>query len=181
MATTMNIHKNRMTSLPQLRMVLIIFLAAFVSNGALAVKPGNNLGVATPVASVDVASGGGLNLNGGTYTTTASDQTYNGAVVLGADTTLNANNVAFASTVDSDGSAWALTVNAAQNASFGGAGHLGGGNLDVDQMHVFEIYAPFALSSIFALTADLQYMKDEMKQDDSPSGFIYGLRLTAEF
>ncbi len=36
MATTMNIHKNRMTSLPQLRMVLIIFLAAFVSNGALA-------------------------------------------------------------------------------------------------------------------------------------------------
>ena len=36
MATTMKILKNRMTPLPPLRMVLIIFLAAFVSNGALA-------------------------------------------------------------------------------------------------------------------------------------------------
>jgi hypothetical protein len=62
-----------------------------------------------------------------------------------------------------------------------GYAHLSGGNLDVDQMHVLEIYARFALSSTFALTADLQYMKDEMKQDDSPRGFIYGLRLTAEF
>jgi hypothetical protein len=40
-----------------------------VSNGALAVKPGNNLGVATPVASVDVATGGGLTLNGSSLTT----------------------------------------------------------------------------------------------------------------
>ena len=62
-----------------------------------------------------------------------------------------------------------------------GYANLRGGNLDVDQTHVFEIYARFALSGIFALTADVQYMKDEMKQDDSPRGFICGLRLTAEF
>ncbi|MBW1851631.1 MAG: carbohydrate porin, partial [Deltaproteobacteria bacterium] len=62
-----------------------------------------------------------------------------------------------------------------------GYAHLRGGNLDVDQTHVLEIYARFALSSIFALTADVQYMKDEMKQGDSPRGVIYGLRLTAEF
>ncbi|MBW1829021.1 MAG: carbohydrate porin [Deltaproteobacteria bacterium] len=62
-----------------------------------------------------------------------------------------------------------------------GFAHLRDGNLDVDQTHVLEIYARFMLSDIFALTADLQYMKDEMKQNDSPRGFIYGLRLTAEF
>ena len=62
-----------------------------------------------------------------------------------------------------------------------GYANLRGGNLDVDQTHVLEIYARFALSSIFALTADVQYMKDEMKQGDSPRGVIYGLRLTAEF
>ncbi len=62
-----------------------------------------------------------------------------------------------------------------------GYAFLKGGNLDVDHMHVFEIYTRFALSSIFALTADVQYMKDEMKQGDSPRGFIYGLRLTAQF
>ena len=62
-----------------------------------------------------------------------------------------------------------------------GYANLRGGNLDVDQTHVLEIYARFALSGIFALTADVQYMKDEMKQGNSPRGFIYGLRLTAEF
>ena len=62
-----------------------------------------------------------------------------------------------------------------------GYGHLTGGNLDVDQTDVFEIYGRFALNNICAVTGDIQYMKDSMKKGDSPSGWIFGLRATAEF
>ena len=62
-----------------------------------------------------------------------------------------------------------------------GYGHLTGGNLDVDHTDVFEIYGRFALNNIFAVTGDIQYMKDSMKTGDSPSGWIFGLRATAEF
>ena len=62
-----------------------------------------------------------------------------------------------------------------------GYGHLRGGNLDVDHTDVFEAYGRFALNDIFAATGDVQYMKDSMKAGDSPDGWIFGLRLTAEF
>ncbi|MBW2095219.1 MAG: carbohydrate porin [Deltaproteobacteria bacterium] len=62
-----------------------------------------------------------------------------------------------------------------------GYGHLRGGNLDVDHTDVFEIYGRFALNDIFAVTGDVQYMKDSMKVGDSPDGWIFGLRMTAEF
>jgi porin len=62
-----------------------------------------------------------------------------------------------------------------------GYAHLNGGNMDFDRIHVFETYARFVFNEIFALTADIQYMKDVMEQGDSPRGFIYGLRLTVEF
>ncbi len=62
-----------------------------------------------------------------------------------------------------------------------GYGHLNGGNQDVDHTHVFETYVRVALSHIFAVTGDVQYMEDAMKEGDSPSGWIFGLRLTAEF
>ena len=62
-----------------------------------------------------------------------------------------------------------------------GYGHLRGGNLDVDKTDVFEIYGRFALNEIFAITGDIQYMKDSMKVGDSPDGWIFGLRATAEF
>ncbi len=62
-----------------------------------------------------------------------------------------------------------------------GYAHLRGGNLDVDHTDVFEVYGRFALNDIFAVTGDVQYMKDSMKVGDSPKGFILGLRLTAEF
>ena len=62
-----------------------------------------------------------------------------------------------------------------------GYAHLIGGNLDVDHTDVFEIYSRFALNDIFAATGDVQYMKDSMKAGDSPDGWIFGLRLTAEF
>ncbi len=62
-----------------------------------------------------------------------------------------------------------------------GYAHLGGGNMEVDHTDVFEVYSRFSLNSIFAVTGDIQYMKDSMKEGDSPNGWIFGVRLTAEF
>ncbi|MCG6877602.1 MAG: carbohydrate porin [Deltaproteobacteria bacterium] len=62
-----------------------------------------------------------------------------------------------------------------------GYGHLMGGNLDVDHTDVFEVYGRLVLNDIFAVAGDVQYMKDSMKTGESPSGWIFGLRATAEF
>ncbi len=62
-----------------------------------------------------------------------------------------------------------------------GYAHLSGGNQEVDHTHVFETYVRFALNHIFAITGDVQYMKDAMKVGECPNGWILGLRLTAEF
>ncbi|MBT3256016.1 MAG: porin [Deltaproteobacteria bacterium] len=62
-----------------------------------------------------------------------------------------------------------------------GYAHLRGGNLDVNHTDVFEVYGRFALNDIFAITGDVQYMKDSMDMGDSPDGWIFGLRMTAEF
>ncbi len=62
-----------------------------------------------------------------------------------------------------------------------GFGHLRAGTEDLDYTDVFEIYGRFCLNDIFAITGDIQYMKDEMYEGDSPSGWIFGLRATAEF
>jgi len=63
-----------------------------------------------------------------------------------------------------------------------GYAHLRGGNLDISNIDVFEIYGRFALNDIFAITGDIQYMKDSYKDgEDDPSAWIFGLRATAEF
>jgi len=62
-----------------------------------------------------------------------------------------------------------------------GYAHLKGGNLDADHTHVFETYIHIALTDIFAITGDIQYMKDAMRAGDSPNGWIFGLRATAQF
>jgi porin len=64
-----------------------------------------------------------------------------------------------------------------------GYGYLKGGNLDIDQTQVFEGYYRLVLNDYLALTADVQYMKDDYKDsaDSEPEGVILGLRATAEF
>lgn len=62
-----------------------------------------------------------------------------------------------------------------------GYGHLTGGNLDVDKTDVFEIYYRVAINKILAVTGDFQYVTDTLKEGDSPSGQVYGIRLTATF
>ena len=56
-----------------------------------------------------------------------------------------------------------------------------GGNQSLDNSHVFEVYIRFLVNKYVALTADVQYLKDDMKQGDDPKGFFSGLRLVAEF
>jgi hypothetical protein len=77
---------------------------------------------AVNVTSLTTDTPGRTDLNGGIVTTTG-DQTYNDVVVLTADTTINAVNVTFAQTVNSDAAATprALTVNATGATVFGGA------------------------------------------------------------
>jgi hypothetical protein len=62
-----------------------------------------------------------------------------------------------------------------------GYAYLEGGNLDIDEAHVAEGYVRVQLHDYFACTADVQYMKDQMKNGQSPEGWIYGLRVTSEF
>jgi len=66
-----------------------------------------------------------------------------------------------------------------------GYAYLPGGNLNVDNSHVFEAYYRAGLNEHVSLTADVQYMKDELDEidprQDNPSGWIFGLRLTASF
>jgi hypothetical protein len=62
-----------------------------------------------------------------------------------------------------------------------GYAYLDGGNLDISQSQVAEAYYRFVINHYLALSADIQYMKDDLINQDNPAGFIYGLRLTAEF
>jgi porin len=62
-----------------------------------------------------------------------------------------------------------------------GYAYLDGANQELDSGNVFEAYVRFLLNEYFALTADLQYVKDNMKTGDDLKGFISGLRLVAEF
>lgn len=62
-----------------------------------------------------------------------------------------------------------------------GFARLGGGNRGVDYTNVFEVYGRFSIYNIFGVTGDVQYMKDSMVVGESPGGWIFGLRLTAEF
>ncbi|MGD9039102.1 MAG: carbohydrate porin [Desulfobacteraceae bacterium] len=62
-----------------------------------------------------------------------------------------------------------------------GYAFLGGGNQDVDETHVAEVYVRFVLHRYFALTLDVQYMRDGLKSGEGPKGFIYGIRMAAHF
>lgn len=79
--------------------------------------------------------------------------------------------------VDIKGGAWGRE---ADNIGLGFA-YLNGGNLDVNHSLVAESYYRLALNDEFALTADIQYMKDDVRTGDSPEGWIFGLRAVVGF
>jgi len=62
-----------------------------------------------------------------------------------------------------------------------GYGYLPGGNGDVRRTHVAEFYYRFVAWKYLAITADVQYMRDDLRTRNGPRGFILGLRLTSEF
>ncbi len=66
-----------------------------------------------------------------------------------------------------------------------GYAYLEGGNGDVDETQVFEAYYRAVLNEHVAITADIQYMDDDLididPEQDNPDGWIFGLRLTAQF
>ncbi|KPK29314.1 MAG: porin [Nitrospira bacterium SG8_3] len=62
-----------------------------------------------------------------------------------------------------------------------GYGYLDGCNQDIEKTQVAEAYVRFVLDKYFALTFDVQYMRDELKSGEGPKGFIYGIRLAAHF
>lgn len=62
-----------------------------------------------------------------------------------------------------------------------GYAYLDGGNTDIVSSQVAEAYVRFVLNEYFALTLDAQYMNDKIDNENDPSGFIGGLRMTAEF
>ena len=62
-----------------------------------------------------------------------------------------------------------------------GYAYLDGGNLGIRHSQAAEAYYRFVIDDYFALTADVQYMKDDLRNQENPAGFIYGLRITSEF
>ena len=59
--------------------------------------------------------------------------------------------------------------------------HLRGGNQGLRATHVAEAYYRLVAFEHFALTADAQYMFDDLRAGGGPRGFILGLRATVEF
>ena len=60
-------------------------------------------------------------------------------------------------------------------------GYLTGGNQDIMHTQVAEAYYRIVFHEQFALSADLQYMKDDKKSGKDPTGFILGLRADLRF
>jgi hypothetical protein len=79
--------------------------------------------------------------------------------------------------IDFNGSPW---KRADDNIGLGYA-YLDGGNQDIRQSQVAEAYYRFVFNSYIALSADIQYIKDELQNQENSAGLIYGMRLTAEF
>ncbi len=83
----------------------------------------------------------------------------------------------FSGGVDISGTLWGR-----QQDNIGiGLAYLDGGNLELESTTVAEAYLRMGLIENFALTLDVQYMKDKHDNADDPNGFIGGVRLTAEF
>jgi porin len=68
------------------------------------------------------------------------------------------------------------------NIGIGYAYLKGADDSDFDYSQVAEVYWRFVLNDYFAVTADLQYLKDKFDTDeDDLDGIVAGLRMTVEF
>lgn len=63
-----------------------------------------------------------------------------------------------------------------------GYGYLDGGNQEISGTHVTELYYKVGISERLSVTADVQYLRDNVRAGgDSPHGYIFGMRSTFEF
>ncbi len=86
-------------------------------------------------------------------------------------------NALYSGGLNIKGTAWGR---ADDNVGIGYA-YLSGGNGDIDGTYVAEAYYRHVFRERFSITGDIQYMKDEIAGGNSPSGFIFSARGTAEF
>ena len=69
-----------------------------------------------------------------------------------------------------------------QNDNVGiGYAYLNGGNTDLDSSRVLEAYIRFMLNEYLAFTMDIQYMNDDYATAETTKGYLYGMRMAAEF
>jgi porin len=59
--------------------------------------------------------------------------------------------------------------------------HLTGGNLEIERSRIAEVYYRFVVVTALAITGDIQYMRDDLRGAQGPAGFVFGLRVTAQF
>jgi porin len=62
-----------------------------------------------------------------------------------------------------------------------GYAHLTGGNLEIERSRVAEVYYRFVVITALAITGDIQYMGDDLRGAPGPAGFVFGLRVTAQY
>ena len=62
-----------------------------------------------------------------------------------------------------------------------GFAYLSGGNTGISSSRVIEAYYRFVVAKQFAITADVQYMADDLRANRGSQGFVLSLRGTAEF
>lgn len=62
-----------------------------------------------------------------------------------------------------------------------GFAYLSGGNTGISSSRVIEAYYRFVVAKQFAITADVQYMADDLRANRGSQGFVLSLRSTAEF
>lgn len=79
--------------------------------------------------------------------------------------------------LDIKGGAWAREQD---NIGIGLA-FLDGGNSQVQESNVLEVYYRFALNEFAAFTLDFQYLYDDLGEGNEPKGIISGMRFTASF
>jgi len=60
-------------------------------------------------------------------------------------------------------------------------GYLDGGNLEIDRSQVAEAYYRLALRAQLWLTADVQYISEELDAAENAEGWVFGLRASFEF
>lgn len=131
---------------------------------------GGAVGNTLALSALTTNSGGGTVINGGQISTTGT-QTYNDAVTLASDTTLNASNITFNNAVNSTGANRSLTLNATGTSTFnaavgnilalsslttnaGGSTAINGGQINTTGAQVYNDAVTLGANAVLASTSN---------------------------